>query len=522
VDLGRSASQEALRRTFLHQDGLVVATALAALEATGQLTRLASPTGLSAHDVEGLGSPHVIVAALRAGTAAGWLTRSAHADGARFAFPTADRRAITRAVTSLVQVHADLAAGLSNADWSCAEDVIDRTVPVLTTLRRGRSDLEGALATDQASVFRHHLEGPLACLVLPRLVPPGRQGRAGGEPGPPSTGAQILAALEMISPGGQPTGLGRAGEFFTPMYGLAGSYARPLLAVPALLRAGHPLRPGDVTATVDRPMNVIASGAAHRGYVAAAKGIVREILDASPVAEQPQAIVDVGCGDGSLLRSLAEVVTRTRRGRALGQHPLLLVGVDLDPRALRVAEATPGTLPVTYLQGDVGEPGTLVARLADHGVDPDTALHVRAFVDHNRRLGADGDTPEPGIYEPDLSAPAYVGDDGSPWTSHLVREDWVRHYRRWAQVLGQHGMVVIEGHPLPMATTARRRGSSHSLAFEFYHSLSGQSAVGQRAFRQACRAASLVADAATERGFPAGRTPSTTVQRLRPARHAGR
>ena len=64
-------------------------------------------------------------------------------------------------------------------------------------------------------------------------------------------------------------------------------------------------------------------------------GIILEIFNRQPLADQPRFLLDVGCGNGTLLAHLYQcIVQQTERGKLLGQYPLTLIGVENDDRAL--------------------------------------------------------------------------------------------------------------------------------------------------------------------------------------------
>ena len=66
-----------------------------------------------------------------------------------------------------------------------------------------------------------------------------------------------------------------------------------------------------------RCRNVLASGFMHQRYFTDMATVhLRRTFDEIPLAEQPSHIVDMGCGDGRLLRTLYEYVRdHTARGR---------------------------------------------------------------------------------------------------------------------------------------------------------------------------------------------------------------
>ena len=68
---------------------------------------------------------------------------------------------------------------------------------------------------------------------------------------------------------------------------------------------------------VDRSLNVIASGFQHGRYFKDAVEFILKVFDKEPLGQQPKAIADVGCGDGSFLKHLYSAIQdKTLRGKS--------------------------------------------------------------------------------------------------------------------------------------------------------------------------------------------------------------
>jgi 2-polyprenyl-3-methyl-5-hydroxy-6-metoxy-1,4-benzoquinol methylase len=102
--------------------------------------------------------------------------------------------------------------------------------------------------------------------------------------------------------------------------------------------------------------------------------------------DQPITIVDVGFGDGDMLRALA---------RRLRDRPAVrLIGYDINPRSAPAARARTGSdLPITYVSGDVftmdrTQPVDLVisSLVAHHMTDVEIARFLR-WMDERATLG---------------------------------------------------------------------------------------------------------------------------------------
>lgn len=318
---------------------------------------------------------------------------------------------------------------------------------------------------------------------------------------------QLLAAVSWIDQAsGTWTESGRRAAAFAVHFGMAASYLPLLARLPDLYRGHCTVRPSSPSDEwhVHRQLNVRASASAHQRYFADADAIFLELFDREPVDAQPRFVADTGCGDGSWLVHLHRLImTRTLRGRRTRSDPLLMVGVDCNAVALeearRVLDAA--DVPALVVSGDISKPDQVRLTLAEHGLELDDGLHVRAFIDHNRAyVGADPQTAVPG-----WSSGAYVGDRGEPIDAASVERDLVDHLRRWAPMVRKHGMVMLEAHSVAPRIARKHLGATHSVAFDAYHGYSHQYPIEHSAFLCCCRLAGLAPTSHYERRYPASR-----------------
>ena len=73
-------------------------------------------------------------------------------------------------------------------------------------------------------------------------------------------------------------------------------------------------------------MNVWGSGGAHTTYFKKIDNIIIDIFN-KPIDSQPKGIADMGCGDGTLLIHLYDIIkNKTKRGKQLEKYPLFVIG----------------------------------------------------------------------------------------------------------------------------------------------------------------------------------------------------
>ena len=203
---------------------------------------------------------------------------------------------------------------------------------------------------------------------------------------------------------------------------------------------------------IDRHLNVIASGHQHDKYFRQLEKRISEIFSSSELEGKPRYIVDVGCGDGTLLRRIYELLKSLEDtfGRPLIGE-ISLVGIDMNEEALAVARKTLADIPNTFfLIGDVGSPDQIIQSLAEVGAtDVDQILHVRSFLDHERALQTAAPAApanHPDILDTLAGSWGGIDADGVFVSSISLFSDLANHCRRWKTAIGKWGLLCLEVH----------------------------------------------------------------------------
>jgi len=254
---------------------------------------------------------------------------------------------------------------------------------------------------------------------------------------------------------------------------------------------------------VDRTVNVIGSGFQHEKFFTALTDLIIRSFDDEDYASQPKYIADMGCGDGTLLLRLYEAVRdRTRRGKVLDVHPVIPVAVDFNEEALVEASRTLAGIEHMAVHGDIGDPAALVDTLRANGVeDLHRVLHVRSFLDHNRPYKQPEDR-RAAERRPQTGGNVYIDSAGQLIPLGDMVQSTVEHLRRWAQVVNEHGLVLLEVHCLTPEVTARNRDESENFHFDVYHALSHQFLLDAQSFLSCAAEAGLFWRQGGGAGFP--------------------
>jgi SAM-dependent methyltransferase len=514
----------AMRRTmFLSQDGVMLATTLRGLDRLGVLTpSLHAERSLAelCPDLTeaGFGAQRV---ALHGLAAAGWLDGPPELEAEKaFLRWTAAGREAMRHRHRYVAVGDFLAGFDSNAEdawtlpWSA--DQVEWFATLVAAREVDDAEIAGLTAA--------HLDGGLAVPALLWLHETGRLEEDGPKlPGEPLGAAigRFLRHLGWVDDGGGWTGEGRQARAFGLNFGGVATYLPLLARLPELYRGELTVVP-DPTAQepewhVQRALNVRISATAHRRYFADSEALFVEIFNRQPLAEQPRFIADMGCGEGSWLVHLHRLVAeRTRRGKALGELPLTMVGIDPDQGALELARRNleAAGVPALLIRGDVTDPDRLATDLAGQGLAIEDGLHIRSFIDHERSYRG-GD---PRLEAPGWSSGVYMDAGGAPLSGPEVERDFIAHLGRWARHTPKHGLVVLEAHCTSPDVVARNLGSLHGIAFDAHQAYSKQYPVDHPAFVECCRLAGLRSLPRRELRYPTDRPfVAVSLHRLLPS-----
>jgi hypothetical protein len=462
--------------------------------------------------------------AMRLLASCGWLKQqNEHEQFLRYALTSEGRAALDLAPLLYAEALPFITKAMFLDDFLFGES--DRPVlPSLHELTRrsrerwGLGPQEDAVAGKVAEQVRRHLDG---LLVGPAMVALARNGILAQLSESPvemsalaGNRASLQCVLELLAIQGwvaqeknrvSLTACGRYAAQIATAYGVTVSYL-PLFDNISILLFGNARMPrideSGVELLVDRGMNVWGSGGAHKNYFKRVDDILVEIFN-RPLERQPRGICDMGCGDGSFLQHLYEVVRdRTKRGEALETHPLVIVGADFNKVARRVAKQTlrRAGIPMYHvIDGDINRPAQLAGTLEEFGLDIHDLLHVRSFLDHNRPFLQPGDYRRGARAGRSTGAFAHLGEEIA---CDVLEENLVRHLRRWAPYVGRFGLLALELHTLPPEVTSANLEKTPAVAYDGTHGFSDQYLVELPIFLDCAREAGLHADERYQCRFP--------------------
>lgn len=218
---------------------------------------------------------------------------------------------------------------------------------------------------------------------------------------------------------------------------------------------------------VSRELNVRGSGTQHRIFFSDFHHYIASYVKELKFQDLPHAIVDMGCGDGSLLRVCYD---------ALGKGSnIIMIGADFDLKALKVASETLKNIPHRVIKGDISNPLQLLLDLKDKKIsDKDRLLHIRSFLDHDRFYKSPQNQIVLKNRQNILYEGVYVNNEGQLISAAAVVQNLVEHFKNWADIIGRHGMITLEVFCLDPKIVNRYLDETENLHFDAYHGFSQQ------------------------------------------------
>ncbi len=241
---------------------------------------------------------------------------------------------------------------------------------------------------------------------------------------------------------------------------------------------------------VNRRLNVWGSGGAHKTYFNKIDKIIEHIFN-KPIEQQPKGIADMGCGDGMFLQHLYELIlNKTIRAEYIDKYPLILVGADLNQKAINESKKTldNANINCNFLIADISNPESYKQNLKNtFNIKIEDLLHVRSFLDHNR-VYKDVEKIEGSEIPKSTGAYAYKG---KYLGSRRIASNLIHHFQLWKNYINKHGLLLLELHGLNLTLAQKNTSSTPTIAYEATHGYSDQYIVEYHFFLECAKIAGL-------------------------------
>ena len=288
-------------------------------------------------------------------------------------------------------------------------------------------------------------------------------------------------------------------------YGVTVSYLPTFHLIPELL-FGNPnilwkRSPEGLETHVNRRMNVWGSGGAHSIYFRKIDEIVSNIFN-QPIDDQPIGIADMGCGDGTLLKHLYNVVkNNTKRGEYLDRYPLKIIGADFNKAARLASSITLQEAKIEHsiLNGDISNPADYAENLKkQYNLDLQKMLNVRSFLDHNRIYSP----PKKSFQDIVCNSTGAFVFRGRWIPNKELKQNLIEHFSSWKNYVSKFGLLILELHTIAPELTAKNLGQTVATAYDSTHGYSDQYIIEVEIMLEAAEEAGLIPDPQYQARFP--------------------
>lgn len=239
---------------------------------------------------------------------------------------------------------------------------------------------------------------------------------------------------------------------------------------------------------VYRYMNVWGSGGAHKTYFKKIEQIIIELFN-KPIELQPKGIIDVGCGDGTFIEHVFDIIYKhTKRGEVLHKYPLFIVGVDYNKKARIATRKTmkEADISAEVEFGDISDPKALNKMLREKfAVELGDLLNTRTFLDHNRIYKK----PEKTILECKSSGAFTYRGRRIP--NNELFQNLSDHLKLWTPYLKKFGLLLVELHSINPQIAAKNIGKTLSTPYDATHGYTDQYIIELNSFLNAANHAGL-------------------------------
>ncbi len=257
---------------------------------------------------------------------------------------------------------------------------------------------------------------------------------------------------------------------------------------------------------VNRKMNVWGSGGAHKLYFKKIDEIIIEIFN-YPIEKQPKGIADMGCGDGTMLIHLYNLIkTKTLRGQLLDKYPLHVIGADFNEEALEVTHENLKKENIKHIlvQADIGNPDDFNKILIEkYNIELNMLLNVRSFLDHNRVF----EMPKKEDFNLNnittQSTAAFCANNKNKMLEPIIfKISLIEHFLKWKPYINKFGLILLELHTIKPELCSKNIGTTVATAYDATHGYSNQYIIEYEEFVDAAVIAGLKFEQNFEFNFP--------------------
>jgi len=264
---------------------------------------------------------------------------------------------------------------------------------------------------------------------------------------------------------------------------------------------------------VNRAMNVWGSGGAHKTYFKKIDNIIIELFN-KPIQDQPKAILDVGCGDGTFLKHVYNIIKEnTLRGEYIKEYPLGIIGVDIN-KAARIAsrkKLNSSNIDNIIINGSISSPYEINKNLIKQfKINLSDCLNMRTFLDHNRIFSY----PKHIVHKNIITSGAFCYKGKMISNDELIN-NLIEHFSMWAPYINKFGLILLELHTLSPDYIKKNQDSTPAIAYDATHGFSDQYLIEHNIFEHCLRKSGLNTIEKYQSLFPDTKNPTISINYIK-------
>ena len=231
---------------------------------------------------------------------------------------------------------------------------------------------------------------------------------------------------------------------------------------------------------LNRSMNVWGSGGSHKSYFKKIDKIIINVFN-QDINLQPIGIIDIGCGDGTFLKHVNEIImTKTIRKKYTKEYPLILIGTDINKKARMASRRTLNNTNAIIIYGNISEPSKINEYLnKNYNYKLNNFINCRTFLDHNRIFKQ----PKKNINHNISSNGSFCFKGNLIQSKHLIT-NFIDHMKSWKPYIKKYGLIIIELHTLNPEVSKSNRGNTLCCAYDATHGYSDQYLIEYKVFKE--------------------------------------
>lgn len=222
---------------------------------------------------------------------------------------------------------------------------------------------------------------------------------------------------------------------------------------------------------VDRKLNIASSSSQHNKYFNEILKIIETIFSKK---NYPKYIMDIGCGDGLLLKKIYNELQLILSKNDLKK--IKMIGIDLNNISIKKAKKNLSNIPSIFIKGSIDNPELIFKQLYNKNIDPNLILHVRSFIDHERTikfLGINKYNDRDIINKSDQDVEG-IDVNGKIIKTQIINKSLDEFYFKWSKYIGKFGLINLEVFKQSFNQMKTNFDLNEGAHFDFIQIVSGQ------------------------------------------------